>query len=163
MCHSVGSGRRGTRDLLIAGVAILLLNGCVHDLRRIDLSDSRTSDPGQNVSYLLVDKSDYSLDGQVLVERIDDKKVNLLLDPAVYIINSGKHTISFSFNDFRKEKKSEQVLTATLQPGRYYQVMPIRNNDDTGFELAEIAKEKPEVVAKREFKSMTNYLMHGEK
>ena len=140
-----------------------MLNGCVYDLRRIDLSDSGTSNSEQNVSYLLVDKSDYSVDGQVLVERIDNKKVDLLLDPSVYIINSGKHMISFSFYDFRKQHKSEQVLTATLQPGLYYQVLPVRNNDDTRFELAEIAKEKLETVGKREFKSMTNYLTHGEK
>ena len=149
--------------MLIAAVAALLLNGCLYELRRIDLSDSGTSNSRQNVSYLLVDKSDYSAEGQVLVERIDDGKIDLLLDPSVYIVNSGKHTIFFSFNDFRKQNKSEQVLTAILQPGRYYQVMAIRNNGDMRFEASEIPKEKLETVGRREFRSMTNYLLRGEK
>jgi hypothetical protein len=110
----------------------------------------------------LVDKGNYSFEGQVLVERIDDTKVNLVLDPAVYIVNSGTHTISFSFDDFRKKSKSEQVITGTTQPDRYYQVMPVRNEGDVRFELSEIAKGKPDAISKREFKSMTNYLIRGE-
>jgi len=147
-CHSAGNARIGARDLVIAGVAVLFLSGCTHDLRRIDLSDPRTSNPGQNVSYLLVDKSDYSADGQVLVERIDDTTVDLVLDPAVYIVNSGKHTISFACNDFRKEKKSEEQLAVMMRPGHYYQVIPIRRVriEDMRFELAEITKDKSQSI-----------------
>src|SRR5438046_3586234 len=93
-------------------------------------------------------RSDYSADGQVLVERIDDTTVDLVLDPAVYIVNSGKHTISFACNDFRKEKKSEEQLAVMMRPGHYYQVIPIRRVrvEDMRFELAEITKDKSQSI-----------------
>ena len=141
---------------------IFLLGGCLHQLREIDLS--KRSPSTNNVSYLLVDKSDYSYEGMVLVEKIDDRKLDLSLDPSVYIVDSGKHTISLSFRDFRKQGDSSvHELVTTLQPGTYYQVVPNRNKDEIYFELTEINKEKLKTVANREFRSMTNYLMRGEK
>jgi hypothetical protein len=97
------------------------------------------------------------------VEGIDNTKLNLLLDPAVYIVTSGNHTIYLVFSDFRKTTKAEKQLAVTMQPDQYYQVIPIRGGDDMRFELAEITKEKSERIGRREFKSMTNYLMRGER
>ena len=162
MRHSAGDDHRAICSFALIVLAVLFLNACTHDLRRIDLSGPGTKS-AQSVSYLLVDKGDYSADGQLLVEGIDNTKLNLLLDPAVYIVTSGNHTISVVFDDFRKTKRWDERLAVTMQPAQYYQVMPIRGGDEVRFELGEITKEKSESIGRREFKSMTNYLMRGER
>jgi hypothetical protein len=151
------------REILVVGAAILLLSGCLYEVREIDLSARKSPGAGDHVSYLLVDKADYSADGQMLVRKIDDKNLDLVLDPSVYVVDSGRHTISFSFHDFRNQQNnSDGILVVNLRPGVYYQVIPLRHGDAIRCELAEIAKEKLTAVGKREFKSMTNYLMRGE-
>ena len=148
--------------MLIACAALFLLGGCVPELRRVDFSASGNS-KAQDLSYLLVDKSDYSADGAVLVERIDDREVDLLLDPALYVLDSGNHSVSFSFRDFRSDTKSDHTITAGMQAGRYYQIAPVRVNEKISFSVSEIVSNKAEAVAKREFGAMKRYLWRGEK
>jgi hypothetical protein len=140
---------------------ILLLAGC--SMREINLSGYRSPKP-DNVSYLLVDKNpDYSMEAMISVEKIDNVTLDLINDPCVYLIKGGNHTLIFSARDFRSGNNDvRHRLVVTSLPGKYYQVLPIRSNDELTFSFAEIDTKKPKQIHRREMKSMAGYLLHGE-
>lgn len=163
MCRRLLQRGAGLRALLALAITAFFLNGCVYDVREIDLRGNEVSRASDNMAYLLVDKGDYSAAGQLVVRRIDGTDLNVVLDPCVYVLGSGEHTLSFSFYDSRKQgERVDHAVVVSLHPLIYHQLMPIRNRDEMRFDLIAIPEEKRRIIGRRELKSMVNYLMHGE-
>lgn len=119
---------------------VSILTGC--SLREINLSGYKPPSSG-DVSYLLVDKTEFVGNILVFVEAINDIELDIVKDPCVYIIKSGTNRISYSTsNDFQPDGTYlRHALNVTAVPGKYYQLLPYQNNSDD-LRLTEIDKGK---------------------
>ena len=160
MCHSAGNARIGARDLVIAGVAVLFLSGCTHDLAQAtDVPDRFPGYPEGTRAGQLPDPTlkSYFLTVFGRSERVTacacERSGEVTLPQVLHLQNGETIVQKIASTQGRlarlmKEKKSEEQLAVMMRPGHYYQVIPIRRVrvEDMRFELAEITKDKSQSI-----------------